>query len=290
MTPRGANERAITDTKLPATAPRWAPDGETVAFQSCRRSTDPMSCELYVTTAGGGDSRRLTRNVLYEGPPSWSPDGTRLVFESCRRGDPWPLTCEIVVMKLDGSGQTNLTHNQTWDASPDWSPDGRRIVFARLQTDARSRLGAFSDAFELFVIDIYGRNEVRLTRNNFEDSAPSWSPDGQKIAFVSNRDKHGRCWWQDCTWNGEIYLMKRDGRELRRLTKDPGDDTSPSWSPHGNLIVFSRIHDPQDDYEISVVSADGRCVRQVTDNEGLWDRHPDWQPASDRRDAPSLEC
>ncbi len=68
-----------------------------------------------------------------------------------------------------------------------------------------------------------GAQVVNLTKNGFTDSEPSWSPDGNYILFVSNRDR-----------NDEIYRMKADGTEVVRLTKNPKDDWNPCWQLKGN--------------------------------------------------------
>ena len=72
---------------------------------------------------------------------------------------------------------------------------------------------------DIYVIDADGKNQRRLTKNTSRNTDPSWSPDGKRIVFVSNRDG-----------NYEIYVMNADGaRQVRRRTKDGSDDTDPAW-------------------------------------------------------------
>ena len=80
---------------------------------------------------------------------------------------------------------------------------------------------------DIYVMDADGRNPQQLTKTKVEDF-PSWSPDGEHIAFVSARDG-----------NTEIYVMNADGRNSRRLTRSPGADWTPSWSPDGEHIAFA---------------------------------------------------
>ena len=81
---------------------------------------------------------------------------------------------------------------------------------------------------------------VQLTDNDDADGSPSWSPDGQRIAFDSNRDGD---------W--ELYVMNADGSEVRKLTQNDGSDYYPAWSPDGQRIAFQSDRDG--DFEIYVL-------------------------------------
>ena len=167
--------------------------------------------------------------------------------------------------------------------------------------------------YEIYVMDGDGKNQRRVTAHPTIDQYPAWSPDGKKIAFVSNRnggyiqiwviDADGKnpirltdglwdqnpAWspdgkkiaydvllnpWDNDKWNRTIYVMDSDGENNRKLIKRPQWDINPAWSPDGNRIVFSSGKiAPQ--HEIHAINADGRNSRQLTKDIGH-KRMPSW--------------
>ena len=122
---------------------------------------------------------------------------------------------------------------------------------------------------EIYVMDPDGKNQNRLTDNPAEDWDPSWSPDGQRIAFHSNRDG----------WNVQIYVMNSNGNNTVKLT-DGMFDISPSWSPDGEKIVFSSSKIGEGT-EIYLIDADGgNPLRLTNPPEGNWE--PSWSPDGQR--------
>ena len=100
---------------------------------------------------------------------------------------------------------------------------------------------------------------------------PAWSPDGNRIAFASERDG-----------NWEVYVMNADGTNIINLTKHPAKDGRPDWSPDGNRIAFSSDRDRKDDddknVEIYVMNADGTNPINLTNHPAI-DSSPAWEPA-----------
>ena len=135
--------------------------------------------------------------------------------------------------------------------------------------------------FEIYVMDNDGGNPRRLTNNPAKDLAPSWSPDGKRIAFISDRDGHpdrAPGWFTD-----EIYVMDADGGNEQNLTNHPSDDRSPSWSPDGTRIAFQsyRDNDRNHNIEIYVMAADGSNLQRLTNNLAA-DEDPAWSPDGKR--------
>ncbi len=268
----GKNQRNLTNNPAWDSSPSWSPDGKRIAFMSdraghVRRDGVRTTFEIYVMDADGGNPQNLTNHPAGDSSPSWSPDGKRIAFVSDRdrfldiHGFP---TTEIYVMDADGENPQNLTNNRTDDRYPSWSPDGKRIVFSS------ERDGHFIGDFEIttseiYVMDVDGGNEQRLTENRKNDASPSWSPDGKRIAFSSDRKGD----WL----NYEIYVMDDDGGNLQRLTENRDDDGGTSWSPDGKRIIFSS--DRNGNGDIYVMDADGGNPQQLT-NHPRNDGGPAW--------------
>ena len=170
----------------------YSPDGRWIAFSSTRQAyerkltpqeqkqleTDPSFFgEIYIMRSDGTELRRLTTVNGYDGGPFFSPDGTRIVW---RRFDEQGLIADVFTMKLDGTDVRQLTSFGAMSWAPYIHPSGRYLLFAS------NKLGF--ENFEVLMVDIDGRKEpVRVTYSDGFDGLPVPSPDGQQLAWTSNR-------------------------------------------------------------------------------------------------------
>lgn len=188
---------------------------------------------------------------------------TKLAFVSDRDGErsKGPIEQrsikEIYIADYDGEAQRRVTVNRSLAINPSWSADGRAIAYTSYRR-------GYPDIYVSYIYQ--GKMDQPAggteTIHNF---LPAFSPDGTRIAFMTNRDG-----------NMEIYSVNRDGSGLRRVTRHPGNDSTPTWSPAGNQIAFTsdRSGSPQ----IYIVDADGMGQpRRITSES--WADRATWSPA-----------
>jgi len=220
----------------------WTRDGH-IRFERLH-GKEPYS---YVMNGDGTDVHRDT-SIQGMRIGLWSPEGKKVIF--FKEGD---TSGDVYLANADGSGESKLPFF-AWNM--DWSPDGTKLVYQY----GRPNSDIFIYTFESGKID-------HVVNDPSFDADPSFSPDGQRIAFVSGRDG-----------NAEIYSENIDGTDARRLTNHPARDAFPTFSPDGTQIVFNSNREDEK-LEVYIMNADGSDVRRLTNMPGEEEAFPGgWSP------------
>jgi Tol biopolymer transport system component len=234
-----------------------SPDGERVAF-AVRTVADRdayRSAIWLVPFDGSREAVRFTSGPGQDVGPRWSPDGRMLAFLSDRAA---PEKTEgkkrkpknVFVLSLEGGDARQLTTFQDDCADLAWSPDGRRIAFTvkdmkapgteddaprvydrmRYKTDE----GFLSDQRRkhVWIVDAAGGAPRKLTDGDWDDQQPAWSPDGDEVAFVSNRTAD-----RERNTVADVHVAAVADGATRRITDEVGQYGNPSWSPDGATIA-----------------------------------------------------
>ena len=189
--------------------PRFSPASQTITYMSFENEKP----HVYLLDIESGRRELLGDFPGMTYAPHFSPDGESLIYSMEVRGN-----SDVYVMDLISRSSTRLTADPAIDVSASFSPDGRKIVF----NSDRGSTG------QIYTMDASGKNVKRISFGKGRYFAPIWSPRGDKIAFVkSGAGQFG------------IGVMDVDGKNERMLTESYLDE-SPTWSPNGRVIIFSR--------------------------------------------------
>ena len=257
----------------------------TIAFLSDRDKRLPVRGDLadigvYLIDADGFNERPWIFSNIKHGPTAWSPDGKYIAYHmqglfSAHIYLETPVTLPedledfrkrpapkglFVVPDAPKPELKNITAQLGGHKylSPKWSPDGKWLALT--STD-----GSPDGMTDVCVMDLEGNQFRNLTQASGIDEVGSWSPDGSKIVFFSNRDG-----------NGEIYVIDSNGKNQVNLTNHPALDAAPTWSPDGTQIAFQSNREGDQD-DIYVMNPDGDNLVNLTHRP--WEeRAPAWSP------------
>ena len=256
------------------------------------------------TTGPIENARQLTFEGQRAGEGYFSRDGSQLVFQSERHeGNPF---YQIYLMDLE-TGDTRRLSPGIGKTTCAWiHPSGEKVLFASTHLDPEAEAKqrkefeeraaatgrryewSFDPHYDMFEVPAEGGELVRLTEAFGYDAEGSWSPDGEHILFASNRHAYSEdlseeekgILERDESYFMELYVMRADGSEVRRLTDAPGYDGGPFYSHDGSKIVWRRFAPDGHSAEVFTANPDGSDAKAIT-GLGAMSWAPFFHPSGD---------
>jgi dipeptidyl aminopeptidase/acylaminoacyl peptidase len=288
--------------------PQRSPDGKWVAYVVSRaiKETDKNDTDIWMASWDGTQEIQLTSSPDGESRPRWSPDNKYLAFVSSRQG---AKAGQLWLLNRAGGEAIKVSDVKGGIGDYEWAPDGKRLVLVVNEPDPRDPKEddkteaekkktpppividryQFKQDIEgylrngrshLYVFDLATRKAEAITSGTqFEESAPAWSPDGTRIAFVSKRgegdvDRHD---------NTDIWVIEpRPGAQPKQITTTTTGEEGPlSWSPDGRQIAFlagdELKYSAYNQNRLGVVSSTGGQPRYLAESLDRPIRQPVWE-------------
>ena len=275
---------------IPVADPQVSPDGSRVLFtySTIDMEENKYHTHIWLQELEEKKPMQFTYGVGSESYPRWSPDGKEIMFLTNREGpgkdEKKKPTPQIYVIRVDGGEARKVTNVEEGAQRPEWSPDGKKILFLsrvlkgeKMDDESDAKIirrmkyrwdgqGYFVEKYtHLFTVASKGGKAKQVTDGHYDVESTCWSPDGKRIAFVSNLDED-----RELSRYKHIYVAPVTGGEPETLLKWQGTVSALSWSPDGEYIAFTgrEIEDPGLDWyrntEVWVVPARGGEPRSLT--------------------------
>jgi len=250
--------------------PAWSPDGAYLAYVANAGRTH----EIYIQHHNSLRTQKITNGISHAWNPLWTTDGEFIVFESERDGG----TRRLYKIRPDGS-DLQLLEDSPSTFAPMWSPDGQQVVYVSRPDRSVSRNLYITDMPSMSRCLLTGfcaidETATQITSLTLPTNAlyPSWSPDGERILYVSQRVLS--------IYNIEsrIVTINPDGSDREQVYQDVFEITAAAWSGDGEWVAFSSLQDGVPNiYRINI---NGEHIQKLTDDTSH-DYAPAWQPVVD---------
>jgi TolB protein len=236
MNADGSNQRNLTQNEAWDNRPAWSPDGIHIAFTSNRLGE--FNPEVFIMQADGSNVRQITTNANVN-EVIWSPTGAQLLMTQSSFLQNNTPVIQPALVQLDGTVQPLTMPEEVRDAichSPRWSPDG-------------SRVGLVCFQFSTPVLYVIPLDSSPATKVDVAVMAFAWSPDGARLAWLSN---------------GNLWLAEANGASARVMRENLGSAFADLllWSPDGTRLLLSNSDDGQI-RRLFLLWADGSSLTQL---------------------------
>lgn len=239
-----------------------------------------LTSEVWTMAPDGSTQTRVVEaNGFEASQPAWSPDGNRIVYVVWTPRADGSTGADLWTAAPDGSDARQLTSDAEWDWIPAWSPDGTWIAFTSREAgtapaqpatvpapQAGGEPGAIATGthdWAIYLIHPDGTERHRLVTGG-ESLAPTWSPDGVRLAYHGSRDG-----------TDQLFVANADGSAERQVTTDQTSHWSPTWSPDGTQLVY--VGDASGNDDVWRIGVDGTGATDLT-NTPAADQVPVWSP------------
>ena len=269
MNADGSDQHLVSTGKGRTTCGYFLPDNKHIIYASTHMAGDACpkdpdrskgyvwgvfpEYDIFLATDDGKIEKRLTDTPGYDAEGTINFKSGQIVYTSMASGD-----LDLWTMRPDGSGKKQLTKTTGYDGGPVFSRDGKKLVWRsnypktpadmdRYKTLLSENLTA-PMKMELMIADADGSNVKQITNFGCASFAPTFTPDGKRILFSSNK--------QACdSRKFDLYLINLDGTNLEQITSFGGFTAFPEFAPDGKSIVFASDRDAKTPYEFNIFTA-----------------------------------
>jgi dipeptidyl aminopeptidase/acylaminoacyl peptidase len=277
--------------------PQRSPDGKWVAYVVSRaiKDTDKNDSDIWMVSWDGQQQIQVTSSAEGESSPRWSPDNKYLAFLSSRQG---AKKSQLWLLNRGGGEAIKITDVKYGVSEFAWSPDAQKMVLVVNEEDpavaaaeeqkekakegeAKTPKPIVIDRYHfkqdvqgylrgershLYLFDLATKKAELLTSGKFDEDAPAWSPDGQRIAFVSKRGDTD----VDRVESEDLYVIEaRAGAQPRQITNTPVQESRPSWSPDGKTLAYTvgeeLKYSAYTQPKLAVIPAEGGAAKSLSD-------------------------
>lgn len=281
--------------------PQLSPDAKWVLYglSSIDSAKDKRNSDLWMVSWDGKENVQLTNGPGSESSAKFSPDGKYISFIASRGGETKDeKRSQVYLMDRRGGEAKKLTNIKGDIEDHVWKPDGSGILLVIKDPDfsdtAKTKIRTpyvidrfhFKEDYQgylgnrkthLYSFDLQSKKLDTITRGNYDETDPVFSPDGKKIAFVSNQTPD-----PDRNNNSDIFILAFDGNNApRKITSWPGSDRSPQWSPDGKWIAYLQSSSDKpftmygENY-LAVIPSDGGTPKLLSKPVDRPVRNPRW--------------